>query len=73
MKNQLGPRPAPSQIKFTADCFEVTGTRKYWTVSNGLVGYPVRYETLEAAELAKKGTQQILECSEQIRNRIKWF
>lgn len=67
-------RPAPEMISFAEECFRVVGTRKYWTVHNTTGwGYPQRFDSLEAAQKARKGTQTVTEHEEIVKERIRWF
>jgi hypothetical protein len=72
---KLGPRPAPHLIKFTEDCFETVGEKKYWTVSQSWLqsGPATFYDRAEAEEFARKRKRAVTEHVAPVRRRIKWF
>jgi hypothetical protein len=72
--NKLGPKPQdPAKISFANDCFEESGTKVEYVVSNGNGNaYPRTFATREQAEANRHGTQIITERTTPVRVRIKW-
>lgn len=66
-------RPAPDQISFSPECFEVVGTKTVYVVILSAPSYPVKFDTREAAEaFATTRRRTVSESTETIRRRIRW-
>lgn len=70
----LPNRPAPSEISFSADCFEPRGESVHWTVTrSALHSGPARFATEAAArEFAARTGRAVTEVRAPRLVRVRW-